>query len=310
MTKAGTTVTESDTSKQWLGLLAAAVAVTIWAGWISATRFAMVEAYDPLFLAFCRNIVPAVVLLPVIWRRGIIPRGASRPAVALMALGWGVPFVMFCGIGLQTVPASLFAPLTPGPAPILVALIAAGLMGERLRGEVIAGLVLVALGLALILGEWIATADREALAGAPWLLAASLGFAIYTVNFRRSGLSPVEATAYVSLWSLPLVLPLWWLRPDAFSGISASEWALNLGVQGLLAGIIAAVAYPLAIRHLGTVRGSMANALMPVAAALGAILLLGEQPGTAGWAAIALASLGVAAANGAFRRRRRRRAAG
>ncbi len=83
-------------AKPWLGLLGAAVAVTIWAGWISATRFAVTERVDPLVLSFCRNVVPAVLLLPLILRRGIVPRGASPLAVGLMALGWGTPFVIFC----------------------------------------------------------------------------------------------------------------------------------------------------------------------------------------------------------------------
>lgn len=292
-------------AKPWLGLLAAAVAVTIWAGWISATRLAMTERVDPLVLSFSRNVVPALVLLPLILRRGIVPRGASPVAVGLMALGWGTPFVLLCSMGLTTVPASLFAPLTPGVAPILVALISAGFFGERLGPEVLAGLVLVALALALVLGRWLVDADAAALAGAPWLLAASLGLAVYSVMFRRSGLTPAEATGYVGLWSLPLLVPLAIARPKAFAGPGAAEWAVHLLVQGLLGGVVAALAYALAIRHLGTVRGSMANAMMPVAAALAGMWLLGERLGPVHWTAIALASLGVAAANGAFRLRRR-----
>ena len=292
-------------ARPWLGLVAAAVAVTIWAGWISATRLAMTERVDPVVLSLCRNAVPAVLLLPLILRRGIVPRGASPGAVALMALGWGTPFVLLCGAGLQTVPASLFAPLTPGPAPILVALILAGMFRERLSPAVLTGLVLVALSLALILGQWLVAADRAALAGAPWLLAASCGLALYSVNFMRSGLTPAEATGYVGLWSLPLLVPFALLRPEAFAGPSLSEWGLHLLVQGLLAGVVAALAYAVAIRHLGTVRGSMANAMMPVAAALAGMWLLGERLSPLDWTAIALASLGVAAANGAFRLFRR-----
>ncbi len=297
-----------DGAKPWLGLVCAAVAVTIWAGWIAATRAAMVgagmtERTDPLVLAFCRNVVPAVVLLPLILRRGIVPRGASAGAVALMTLGWGAPFAFLTATGLMTVPASLFAPLTPGPAPILVALISAAFFGERIPRAVMTGLVLVALSLALIVGEWVVAADAAALAGVPWLLAASLGLATYSVMYRRSGLTPAEATGYVGLWSLPLLLPMALLRPGAFDGVSAAELGLHLVVQGLLSGLVAAMAYALAIRHLGTVRGSMANAMMPVAAALAGMWLLGERLGTLDWAAIALASLGVAAANGAFRLR-------
>jgi drug/metabolite transporter (DMT)-like permease len=298
-------------AKPWLGLLGAAVAVTIWAGWIAATRAAMTGPepagrVDPLVLAFCRNVVPAIVLLPLILRRGIVPRGASSGAVLMMTLGWGAPFAILTATGLMTVPASLFAPLTPGLAPILVALISAGFFGERPGTEVVAGLVLVALSLALIIGQWAVSsgaADAAALAGVPWLLAASLGLATYSVMFRRSGLTPAEATGYVGLWSLPLLLPAALLRPEAFAGLGAAELGLHLVTQGLLAGLVAALAYAVAIRHLGTVRGSMANALMPVAAALAGMWLLGERLGALDWAAIALASLGVAAANGAFRLR-------
>ena len=298
-----------EETRPWLGLLGGAVAVTIWAGWIVATRAAMTGAgtnpVDPLVLAVCRNAVPAVLMLPLILRRGIVPRGASLPAVLLMTLGWGAPFVFLTATGLQTVPASLFSPLTPGMAPILVALISAGLFGERITGAVLAGLVLVAAALALILAEWIAEADAAALSGAPWLLAASCGLAIYSVMYRRSGLTPAEATGYVGLYSLPLLLPWAALRPGAFAAVGATDWALHLLVQGLLAGVVAAVAYAMALRHLGSVRGSMANAMMPVAAGLAGIWLLGERLGPVEWLAIVLASLGVAAANGAFRSLRR-----
>lgn len=285
-----------------IGLLGAAMAAIIWAGWIVATRAAVVDHVNPLMLAFCRFIVPAILLFPVVWRRGIIPRDTAISAVAMMTLGWGLPYPLLTGVGLQTVPASLFAPLTPGLAPILIALLSVAFLGERLRGEIIAGLVLVGMSLVLVLGSWILEADHEALRGAAWLIAGSFAFAIYNVNFQRSGLSPIEATAYVAVWSMPLVLPLYLLQPKAFSGFTLGEWAFHLVVQGLLTGMIAGVAYALAIRHLGTVRGSMVNALMPVVSALAGISVLGESLGVAGWMAVCLASLGVAAANGAFRR--------
>lgn len=291
-----------DETRPLVGLLGAAMAAAIWAGWIVATRAAMVDHVDPLMLAFCRFIVPAILLFPVVWRRGIIPRNASIPAVTMMALGWGLPYPLLTGFGLQTVPASLFAPLTPGLAPILIALLSVGFLGERLRGEIIAGLVLVGMSLALVIGNWVLEADHDALRGAVWLIAGSFAFAIYNVNFQRSGLSPIEATAYVAVWSMPLVLPLYLLQPQAFSGFTLGEWAFHLIVQGLLTGMIAGIAYALAIRHLGTVRGSMVNALMPVVSALAGIWVLGESLDAAGWMAVALASLGVAAANGAFRR--------
>jgi drug/metabolite transporter (DMT)-like permease len=185
-----------------------------------------------------------------------------------------------------------------------VALISAGILRERLRGEAVAGLVLIGLALALIIGQWLVAADAAALAGVPWLLAASLGLATYTVAFRLSRLSPIEAVGYVGLWSMPIVAVLAMLRPHAFSGVDAGAWGFHLLTQGLLSGFVGVLAYGVALRHLGAVRGSMANAMMPVAAGLAGVLVLGERLGPLDWLAIALAALGVAAANGAFRRLR------
>ena len=56
--------------------MGAAVAVAIWAGWISATRFAVSDPgtrVDPLILAICRAGLPALVLAPVVLRRGRLP---------------------------------------------------------------------------------------------------------------------------------------------------------------------------------------------------------------------------------------------
>lgn len=293
---------DGDTgTRPWLGLLAGLAAVTIWAGWISATRLAMTEHVDPLILAICRNGIPALLLAPVIWRRGLVPRGANPGALALMTLGWGAPFVFMTGMGLASVPASMFGPLVPGLAPILVAGLAWGFLGERPRRTVLVGLVLIGASLALIIGGWLAEGDA-AIEGLPYLLAASIGISVFSVSLRRSGLNPVEATGYIGLWSVPLLAVWTLLRPHAFDGLTLSAFAMHAVVQGVLTGLVAVLAYGMALRHLGTVRGSTMNALVPVGAALVGVLALGEVLGPLGWAAIACASLGVAAANGALGR--------
>ena len=295
--------------RPWLGVLGGAVAVAIWAGWISATRFAVSDPgtrVDPLVLAICRAGLPALVLAPVIWRRGLLPRGARLLPVVLMSLGWGAPFTLFVGTGLSTVPASLFGPLVPGLAPILVALMAWAILGERPGRILIAGLALIGTAMALVLGQWLMAGDMAALSGAPWLLMASAGISLYTVMFRLSGLSPVEATAYLSLYSFP-VLAIWSvLHAEVLSEPTLAEWGFHLLVQGLITGVVAVLAYGMAVRHLGAVRGSTANALVPVCAALVGGFVLGESITSWDWVAVMLASLGVAVVNGLFRRRKRR----
>lgn len=292
--------------KPWRGVVGAVVAVAIWAGWISATRFAVTDRVDPLVLAICRTGLPALILFPVILRRGLVPAGASVLAIALMAAGWGAPFVFMVGTGLKTVPAGLFGPLVPGLAPILVAIMAWALLGERPGGRLVAGLVLIGGAMSAILGQWVLRGDTAALHGAPFLIAASFGLSLYTVMFRNSGLNPLEATAYISLYSLP-VLAIWLaIDPVAVTGLSVAQWAFHAFVQGMLTGIGAVLAYGIAVRHLGAVRGSTANALVPVCAALVGMFVLGEILTALDWIAVVAASLGVAVINGAFARRRRR----
>ncbi|MEM7746255.1 MAG: DMT family transporter [Pseudomonadota bacterium] len=286
-----------------LGVLGGALAVVIWAGWISATRFAMTERVDPLVLAICRAGLPALVLAPVIWRRGLVPPGASFWPVLLMAVGWGAPFVYMVGNGLATVPASLFGPIVPGLAPILVALLAWAILGARPGIHLVAGLVLIGGAMAAVLGQWLTGGDWAALAGVPYLLAACFGISLFTVMTRLSGLGPLEATAYISFYSLPMLAAWAVLVPEALTQPTLGEWGFHLVTQGLATGIIAVLAYGMAIRHLGPVKGASFNALVPVGAAVVGVSVLGETMTPLDWVAVVAASLGVAVVNGVFRRR-------
>lgn len=292
-----------DETRPVLGLLGAAVAVAIWAGWISATRFAVSDPgtrVDPLILAICRAGLPALVLAPVILRRGLVPDGARVVPILLMALGWGAPFTLMVGNGLMTVPASLFGPLVPGLAPILVTLLAWAVFRTRPGANLVAGLVLIGTAMLSILVQWLDDGDIAALSGAPWLLMASLGISVYTIMFRVSGLNPLEATAYISLYSLPF-LAIWsLLYPEALLVPTPGQWGFHLLTQGLITGVFAVLAYGMAVRHLGAVRGSTANALVPVCAALVGVSVLGEDLTALGWCAVIAASLGVAVVNGMF----------
>ena len=299
----GSASSESSTNTA-LGLLGGAIAVAIWAGWIVETRHAVgdpASRVDPLILAICRAGLPALVLAPVILRRGLVPDGARFWPIVAMAYGWGAPFTLFVGTGLMTVPASLFGPLVPGLAPILVACLAWVVFAERPGKNLIAGLALIGVAMISILGQWLSEGDLAALGGAPWLLMASLGISIYTIMFRKSGLNPLEATAYISLYSLPM-LAIWALiDPAPLAVPTLSQWGFHLVTQGLITGVGAVLAYGVAVRHLGAVRGSTANALVPVCAALLGVFLLGESMTPLSWGAVIAASVGVAVVNGLVR---------
>ena len=83
-------------------------------------------------------------------------------------------------------------------------------------------------------------------------------------------------------------------------GLGWQNLAFHAGVQGVLSGLVAVLAYGMAIRHLGALRGSTANAMTPVCAAIVAVALLGEEITWLDGLAVTCSSLGVAAVNGVF----------
>lgn len=292
----------NDDTNPVIGMLGGLVAVLIWSGWIVATRDAMSGTTDALVLALMRNGLPAMILAPVWLKRGIIPKGAHLPSVLWMTIGWGAPFTLFVGAGLEHVPAGLFGPLVPGLAPLIVAGLAWAFFANRPGRGVALGLALMAVALLSVLIQWIDEGNWAEMTGAPYLLMASLGISIFTVTMPRSGLNPVEATAYICLYSLPIIAVFMLIRPDIFAGETPQSLAWHGLVQGIITGLGAVLAYGIAIRHLGAVRGSTANALVPVVAAVAAMALLGESLTWIDWVAVFCSSLGVAAVNGAFKR--------
>ena len=281
------------------GYAAVSFAVLVWAGWIVATRD-QVGTLGPIDIALMRYGVPAVLLAPIWWRKGLFPRGESPWVMTVMIVGWGAPFVMLTAKGLETVPAALFGPMVPAMLPLLVGAWDRLVGGAPLGPQRAAGLALIAGSVALIVGPAIWRDDTGFLSGAPWLFLAACGWSAFTVAYRRSRLNGIEATAYVCVWSVPfLIAATLWLG----TGLPGESWA-SLGwlalSQGVLSGVGAVAGYVYAVRHLGVARTSSFTSLVPMGAALGAWAFLGEVPGPLDWASVTLACVGVALANGAW----------
>lgn len=276
-----------------LGYVAIAAAVLIWAGWVVATRDAMLARHTPLDVAIFRYCTPALLLSPFLWRKGLFPRGESPLLMLIMTIGWGGPFVMLISQGLQTVEASLFGPLVPGLLPMVVALWGVTIEGEKMTSGRKIGLALIALALLLIIGPAALTNDSGILRGAPWLLAGCAGWSAFTIAFRRSKLTGAEAAAYVSLYSSPfLIVAAAMLGTDIFN-YTPGDIGFQILVQGVLSGAISVAAFGYAVKALGLARSSAFTSLVPVGAAVGGWLILGEAVGVAGWGAVGATCVGV-----------------
>ncbi|PYD77730.1 DMT family transporter [Komagataeibacter sucrofermentans] len=255
---------------------AAAVAILSWASAYPVVRIALRDM-PPVPLAAIRYAVAAV--LAAVWlacRRVPPPAWRDVPRVlACAGIGISLYNVLF-NIGEVTVSAGA-ASLLISSSPLLTALIAMPVLGERLTGWGWAGSVLSFSGVILIAGSQ--SGGIAFGSGATMLLAAALCAAIYTIMLRqlmpRYGALPT--IAYILMAGALLLVP--WL-PRACVVVAHAPWSCTAAVieLGLFPAALGYGAWTFVISHMGAARGSALLYALPPATILLAFALTGEVP--------------------------------
>lgn len=286
----------------FFGLLAALGAAIVGSGWQLATRHGVSTTLGPLELALLRYCIPALLLAPL-WFRGPMVPPAGRPfTLALLVIGGGLPFGMLVLAGAQWAPAAHMGVFMAGSMPLFTALGAWLASGERVRGLRLLGLVCIAAGMTFFALSNL-RGDSSSWRGDVLFLLAAVLWAMYSLAFGQSGLTPWQGAAFVNGWSALLLMPV--VVGFGATKLLTAPWtdiALQAFGQGVLAGTVGLAVYSVAIGRLGAARASLSAALVPVLTTLGAAWLLGEPITGATLAALTLVVPGVAMASGAFRR--------
>ena len=288
-----TSTTDTKTFSIFWGYAGVIFAVLIWSGWIIATRDSVARNLLPIDIAILRYGVPALFLAPIWLKKGIFPKGERPVLLAIMTLGWGGPFVYFISNGLLHVPAYLFGPLVPGLLPMVVTAFGIFVIREKINGLRWLGLAFIAAAMIFVLTPAVMASDIDFLLGVPWLVIASCGWAAFTIAYRYTNLTGVEAAAYVCLYSLPLLALGAYIDGSQIYTLPVEELLWQGFVQGILSGIGSVIGYAYAVRSLGLPRASAFTSLVPPLAAVGGWLILGETVSLAGWASVICACLGV-----------------
>jgi drug/metabolite transporter (DMT)-like permease len=289
-----------------LGALCVIGTVTIWAGWYVAIRVGLTTtSLDVQDLAALRFGVAGLLLLPVVWRRGLALDRLGWPGVAAVALGGGAPFALLVGAGLVYAPVSHASALTQGMVPLAVGVLAAIVLKERLTAMNLVGFGLIVAGAITIAGVTLAAlASRESI-GHAFFVGAAVLWAGYTVALRKAHLEGLHAPAIAAVASLVLYVPIYlYFRGERLLAAPVSDLVVQGVYQGVLTAVVSLVLYSLGVARLGATSAGAFVAFGPVVAALLAIVMLGERPRVSDWIGIGVITLGVLLASGTFQKAR------
>jgi drug/metabolite transporter (DMT)-like permease len=251
-----------------------------------------------------RLIPGAIVMIPWMWKLGILPRGVSWPRALMLMIGAGAVFPYVVSKGLEFAPASDGGALAPGMLPFWAALAAYALAREIPGPRRRIGLAMILTG-AVVVSLWpiLGGARDGAWRGHLMFITGSGLWAIYSVIFRQSGLTPMHGLVIGLFWGTLAITPLLLLSGNvSFATANWGDIAVMMVIQSLIIGILAMVLFSYAVRLLGAAESSAFGALTPILALLGGVMFLGESVGPLKVFGVVLVAAGVFLASGILRK--------
>jgi len=240
------------------------------------------RGFAPAQVALGRLVFGAVVLIGLVLAMRRLPRLTWRAVVSI-----GVVGVVLSGIPLILIPlaqqhlTSILASLLNATTPLWTALFVALLIPtERVSRAQLIGLVLGAVGIAVLLGAW--RVDDLPLLGAALMLGATacygIGSTLSRVLLSRVQQSPVVLSATQISLSILVVAPFALAAPAPDAGAialdSVSLWALlALGVTGTS---FAYVWFWKIVKAAGATTAASVTYAVPVVATVLGVVVLGE----------------------------------
>ena len=285
---------------------AVVVTILIWASFLVVTRAAMTSLLSVTEVGLIRYGVGALFFLPVLMKKGLWPRDLPAWKVFAIPVFGGALFLGFLGQGLKIAPVADSGVFTPSMLPLFVALLSTLFLGERIGPLRLAGFAMILVGALAVGGyEAVRGGGDGVWVGHVLFLCASFSWAIYTVIFRASNLGAFHGGALLCFYSaLAFCIPALIVGTD-FASVPPSTLAIQILFQGVLSGFVATWTFFYAVTALGPSRTAAFAALVPVLAALGGWVFLGEPIGPLKALGILIVSAGVLLASGAVARRQR-----
>ena len=272
-------------ARAWIAFAAVS---TLWGMPYLFIKVAVDDGVPPVFLAWVRVLLGAVVLLGLAWRAGTLGvlRGRWRWIAVFAVVEICFPFPLIAA-GEAYVSSSLAA-IIVAAAPLFVALLAIRFDAEeRATGRRLAGLLLGLAGVVALMGIDVAGRTEELL-GALAILFSAFCYAVGPMVLKRhfADLDP-RASMGAALAVAALVLtPA--LAIDPPSAVPSTSAVIALVVLGLFCTAAAFVFYGALVAEAGPGRALVITYVAPVVAVALGVAVLGERPGAGAVAGLLL----------------------
>ena len=275
----------------WLPVAAGGVTLVMWASAFVVIRH-VADDISPGALGAGRLLVAAVVVLPLVLRRGwVAPTGREWTLLALGGIGWFGVYNLALNAGERHVDAGTAAMIIQ-VGPVIVALLAVPLFGERMHAWLLAGMVVGFAGVAVIARGSTTEAGASALGVVLVVVAAAMyavGVLTQKVLLRR--LPSVQVVFVSFVMGAVICLPFASDLPAIVAGGGAELWWIVY--LGVLPTAVAFTSWAYALTHTDAGTLSLTTFLVPGIATLVAWLTINEVPPSLTFVGGALAILGV-----------------
>ncbi len=283
----GTTATPAA----WLPLAACGVTLVMWASAFVVIRH-VAEDISPGALGAGRLLVAALVVLPLVLRRGWVrPTPREWVLLAVGGIGWFGIYNLTLNAGERHVDAGTAAMIIQ-IGPVIVALLAVPLFGERMHAWLLGGMLVGFAGVAVIARGSTTDADAS-LVGVVLVLVAAAMYAVgvltQKVLLRR--IPSVQVVLVSFLMGAATCLPFASDLPRIVGDGGAELWWIVY--LGVLPTAVAFTTWAYALTHTDAGKLSLTTFLVPGIATVIAWLLIDEVPPSLTFVGGALAIVGV-----------------
>lgn len=264
----------------------------------------IVRELDPYVAAFLRFFVASLVIFPFFLREKIKRKHIIRDLVPLSMLATANILFYYLGLAVSTANA---ATLIYAGVPMLVAVLAHTLIGERLNRQKIAGITLGLIGIIFIAAlPGIAKGESVTghIQGNIFFLAAVIVWSFYTIGSRRAiavkEYSPLTVTSVFMFTACIVfsIVSLFTFQTRYLTVLAQPRTVLLILHLGTLVTVATYLLYQWVVKHSSATTASLSNYIGPVFSILINVTVLKETVTPAFLIGTALVLSGVVIASG------------